>query len=82
MADLYYQLSTDELHMLLHSLDFSIPPFSVRQEVIFSEFEVFFAHLSRLSHILVDKVTALNVKWNDLADAFMGTAIEWTDFLW
>lgn len=56
MADLYYQLSTD---------DFSIPPFLVRQEVIFSEFEVFFAHLSRLSPILADKVTALSVKWND-----------------
>ena len=64
------EISNLELTILIYGLDQSIPSRSIKQEEVYSKFEVLFAQLGRLRPVSADGVSDLKKRLNDLAHAY------------
>lgn len=71
-----------ELAVLAHGLDFNIPFTSISRENIFSEFEVYYAQLSKLQPVSGDKPSDFRTKLNDLAHSYASSPISFSESNW
>ena len=76
-----YQLSDTEEFVLLHGLNFCLPPTSVQREEVFAEFEVLFGQLIHHKPQSDERLSALKARLSDLAHAYCDTPVDVGDFL-
>ena len=75
-----YKLSTTELFVLSHGLEFCLPPTSIKREEVFAEFEVLLGQLAHHTAKNKEELSFLKARLNDLAHSFCGTKIDATKF--
>ena len=75
-----HKLSNTENFVLFHGLEFCLPPYNVKREQIFAEFEVLMDQLLHHSSKSKKDLSALKARLNDLAHSFCGSPIDLTDF--
>ena len=66
--------------MLLHGLNFCLPPTSVQREEVFAEFEVLFSQLLHHKPQSDERLSALKARLSDLAHAYCDTPVDVGDF--
>jgi hypothetical protein len=75
-----YKLSPDEVFVLSHGLNFSIPPKAVCREEVLAEFEVLAGQLKHRPAKSVLEIRRLKTKLSDLAYAYSGNPVDRSDF--
>ena len=76
-----YKLSKAETFVLLHGLEFCLPPKNVKREEIFAEFEVLLGQLTHHTPKNREELGSLKARLNDLAHSFCGAKIDSTKFI-
>ena len=76
-----YKLSPTQIFVLLHGLDFCLPPTNSKSEKNFAEFEVLMAQLEHNRPQLPEKHSALKAILSNMEHVYCGKPIDVGDFL-
>ena len=74
-----YSLSDQELFVLSHGMNFSLPPKSLNRLAVFAEFEVLMGQLKHHTPISIVKKQELQARLVDIAHSYCGTPINPSD---